>query len=126
MVIKMADDLSRKELLELSDEEYEAYWADFLRRRVTELLQARDLSEHRVSLELGFSKGYLQGITSGKALPKYRKMMRICHYFDLLPGELFEPDIQSPALYGEALRLLEGLPEEKLRVVIEVMKSMQN
>ena len=41
----------------------------FIAERITELRLARNISEYQMSRELGQSKGYIQGITSGKCLP---------------------------------------------------------
>ena len=42
---------------------------DFIRKRITELRVARDISEYKISTDLGFSKGYIQSITSGRCSP---------------------------------------------------------
>lgn len=44
-------------------------YASFLRQRITELRMKRNVSEYQMSLELGQNKNYIQGISSGKALP---------------------------------------------------------
>ena len=46
----------------------------FIAERITELRLARNISEYQMSLELGQSKGYVQGITSGKCLPSMAKL----------------------------------------------------
>lgn len=38
-------------------------YEDFIRSRITELRMARDVSEHRMSLELGKSGSYIRGVT---------------------------------------------------------------
>lgn len=42
---------------------------DALRQRVTELRLQAGVSEYQLSLALGQSKGYIQQISSGKAMP---------------------------------------------------------
>ena len=42
-------------------------YEDFIRSRITELRMARDVSEHRMSLELGKSGSYIRGVTSAIA-----------------------------------------------------------
>lgn len=41
----------------------------YVRERITELRMRKNVSEHRMSLELGKSGSYIRGITSGTALP---------------------------------------------------------
>ena len=40
---------------------------DFIRQRITELRIEKDVSEHRMSLDLDKSGSYIRGITSGAA-----------------------------------------------------------
>ena len=44
----------------------------YVRGRITDLRTQKDVSEHRMSLELGKSGTYIRGITSGAALPSLR------------------------------------------------------
>ena len=44
-------------------------YEDFLRSRITELRLQKNVSEHKMSLDLDKSGSYIRGITSGIALP---------------------------------------------------------
>ena len=67
----------------------------FLRSRLTELRLARNVSEHKMSLDLGKSGSYIRSITSGTALPSMREMFHICDYLGVTPAEFFAPLDQS-------------------------------
>ena len=41
---------------------------DFIRNRITELRISKNISEHKMSLDLDKSGSYIRGITSGSAL----------------------------------------------------------
>lgn len=56
-------------------------YEDFIRSRITELRMARDVSEHRMSLELGKSGSYIRGVTSGAA---YAIAQRTFQYHSVL------------------------------------------
>lgn len=43
---------------------------DFIRERITQLRMQKNVSEYQMSMELGQNKGYIQGITSGRSLPR--------------------------------------------------------
>lgn len=62
-------------------------YEDFIRTRITELRIAKDVSEHRMSLDLGKSGSYIRGVTSGAALPSLRELFNIMSYFDMTPSE---------------------------------------
>ena len=53
----------------------------FIAERITALRLKKNVSEYRMSLELGQSKSYVQGITSGKAYPSIKQLYNICDYF---------------------------------------------
>ena len=57
----------------------------FVRERITDLRTQKDVSEHRMSLELGKSGSYVRGITSGAALPSLRELFNIMAYFEVSP-----------------------------------------
>lgn len=61
----------------------------FLRSRITELRVRKDVSEHRMSLDLGKSGSYIRSITNGMSLPSLRELFNIISYFDLTPTEFF-------------------------------------
>ena len=50
--------------------QYEKY----LRERITELRSQKDISEHRLSLELGKSGSYIRSITSGATMPSMKEL----------------------------------------------------
>lgn len=56
-----------------------------IRRRITELRLKKDVSEYEMSLSLGMNRNYIQGITSGKALPSMAQFLNICDYFEITP-----------------------------------------
>ena len=53
-----------------------------IRDKITQLrVEHNHLSEYQLSLELGQSKGYIQGITAGRSLPLMKMFLNICEYF---------------------------------------------
>ena len=62
----------------------------FISDRVTELRLKRGVSESQMSLELNFSKGYIQSITSGRTLPSMEGFLNICDYFHITPQAFWE------------------------------------
>ncbi len=66
-------------------------YEDFVRARITQLRLERDISEHRMSLELGKSGSYIRSITSGATLPSLRELFNIIAYFDIMPVKFFAP-----------------------------------
>lgn len=68
-------------------------YEQFIRSRITELRMKKGISECKLSYELGHSKGYIQRITSGYALPSMSEFIYMCRYFEITPAEFFTEDI---------------------------------
>lgn len=64
-------------------------YTEFLRKRITELRLHKNISEHKMSLELGKSGAYIRSITNGTSLPSTRELMNIIVYFNMTPSEFF-------------------------------------
>ena len=64
-------------------------YESFVRTRITELRRKKGVAEYRMSLELGRSKNYIQGITSGRSMPSMSEFFCICEYLGVTPQEFF-------------------------------------
>ncbi len=98
-------------------------YEDLIRERITRLRLERNLSEYQLSYELGQSKGYIQSITSGRALPSMAMFLEICDYFGLTPAEFFAADL-PPLATREACRKLNALPQEDQELVIRLIDRL--
>lgn len=99
---------------------------EFIRKRITELRLARDYSEYKVSLDLGYSKGYIQSITSGHSSPSIQSLLDICDYFHITPSDFFKEDV--PLDSEEVLHILEilrQLPKEDLETILEISEKFK-
>lgn len=94
-----------------------AHYDEFIRSRITQLRLAKNVSEHRMSLDLDKSGSYIRGITSGAALPSIRELFKIISYFDMTPSEFFAPMEDAGTLYRELCEKLRTLEEEDLEKV---------
>jgi len=92
-------------------------WEEFVRTRITELRIGKNVSEHRMSLDLDKSGSYIRNITSGVALPSMKELFRIIDYFGLTPAEFFAPLNNDDTVYGTTCRRLRGLSDSELKKV---------
>ena len=74
---------------------------EFIRKRLSDLQIQKGVSEYKMSLDLGHSKGYVQSISSGRAMPSMAEFLYICDYFGISPGEFFNTESEQPALTAE-------------------------
>ena len=96
----------------------EIKYDEFLRNRITELRLRKNVSEHRMSLDLDKSGSYIRSISNGAALPSVRELFNIIAYFDMTPAEFFAPLESTDTLFGKLCTRLRSLGEEELEKVL--------
>lgn len=97
----------------------------FIRERITKLRLNKNVSEYRMSLDLGHSDSYIRNITSGKALPSMSEFLYICEYFNITPKEFFDEENNNPALINDLVTNSSKLNDEDLLVLISMAKRMK-
>jgi len=97
----------------MADTKYEA----FVRSRITELRLRKNVSEHRMSLDLDKSGSYIRGISSGAALPSVKELFKIIEYFDTTPSAFFAPLNTSDTPYAQLCERIRGLEEADFKKV---------
>lgn len=74
-----------------------------------------------MSYDLGHSRGYVNNISSGKALPSMAEFFSICEYFNITPIEFFDQQQYNPELVNNAVGKLKKLSESDLLLVINIL-----
>lgn len=95
----------------------------FIRERITELRIKKDVSENRMSLELGHSKSYIQSISSGKSLPSLGEFISICDYLEVTPKDFFDNEIDEPQRINRLFCYAKTLSPESLDILIDVAQQ---
>ena len=90
---------------------------NFIRNRITELRIAKNVSEHKMSLDLDKSGSYIRGITSGAALPSLKELFNIILYFNMTPTEFFAPIDDANTPYHKLCEKLRTMNEEDIEKV---------
>lgn len=98
--------------------------ADFVRERITQLRLQKDVSEYKMSYDLGHSRGYINNISSGKTLPSMTEFFAICDYFGISPVEFFDTKAPNPGLSRSVVEALEQLDEEDLELTLTNIKRL--
>ena len=91
-------------------------YAQYTRERITKLRLQKGVSEYKMSYDLGHSRGYVNNISSGKALPSMSEFFAICEYFAITPREFFLAEVSDPRAAREALQEMEALREDPASV----------
>lgn len=93
-----------------------------LRDRLTQYRLRKGVSESRMSLDLGKSRSYIRGITSGSSFPGMDSFFEICEYLSVYPEDFFHVETQS--MRKELLDIFERLSDEDKGLVIQLAKSL--
>jgi transcriptional regulator with XRE-family HTH domain len=97
----------------------------FVRNRITELRLKKGVSEYRMSTDMGHSKNYIQGISSGRSLPSFSEFLYMCEYFGISPREFFDDGLKNPALLQEAIDGMKTLSDEDITLILGNIKRLQ-
>ncbi len=97
----------------------------YVRQRITELRLKRDVSEYEMSLALGMNRNYIQGITSGKALPSMAQFLNICEYFEITPMQFFDGETLYPQLIRKVIEEMQGMDDEDMLLLLTVSRHLR-
>lgn len=96
----------------------------YIRDKITELRLAKGVSEYKMSLDLGHSKGYIQSISSGRSLPSMTEFLMICEYFNITPQEFFSGETNIIVSH-ELTNAISSLSGDDAIFVLELIKRIR-
>lgn len=99
--------------------------AEFIQNRISMLIKEKNISEYKLSLDLGKSKGYIQGITSGRALPSMQEFLNICEYFNISPCDFFSQGSSVSLDQIELNNNLKELPSDDIKLLTDLVKRLK-
>ena len=98
----------------------------FIRDRISVLRTKKNVSEYRMSTDLGHSKSYIQSISSGRSMPSMSEFLYICEYLGVTPKEFFDDSIGEPQLVQKLYELTRNMSVDDLSVLIELAERLSN
>ncbi len=93
---------------------------NFIRDRITKLRMKRNISEYKMSLDMGHSASYIHSIASGKAMPSMGEFLYMCDYLGVTPSEFFDDGVSAPLSLKALIDAADGLPEEDIEILTSV------
>jgi len=97
---------------------------DFIRKRITQLRLQKNVSEYKMSFDLGHSRSYIQSISSGRALPSMPEFLYICDYFGVTPAEFFSTEENEIIKQKELNNETKNLTANDLDLLIQFAKRL--
>ena len=98
---------------------------DLFYQRLTALRQAKDVSARDMSLSLGQSEGYINGIENRHGFPSMSVFFYICEYLGVTPAEFFDDGIRYPSQLQEIIDGLKTLDHEQLSSISAFIRAMK-
>lgn len=110
----------------MQKEEFTLEWViEFIAERVAKLREAKNVSAHTMSMDLGQNRAYIHKIENKQAKPSIEGLVNICNYFDITFEDFFNTGIEEVDLYIELLEIAKELEREQLQVLIDVARQFQ-
>lgn len=97
--------------------------ARFVADRITRLRIEHGISEYQLSLDLGFSKGYIQAISSGNIIPTLGALYKICDYFEITPAQFFSGKTNDTKLLEDLASAIRELSLEEQYTLYHFLKG---
>ena len=97
---------------------------DFIKRLV-QLRMNKGVSARDMSLSIGQSPNYINGIENGDSYPSMTTFFYICDYFGITPKEFFDIDATNPTKASELMEIVKSLPNDKLDNLILLAKGLK-
>lgn len=95
----------------------------FVAERITKLRMQREISEYQLSLDLGFSKGYIQAVSSGSILPSLGALYKICEYFEITPEQFFAGKNSDTKLFQNLVDMLREMSLEEQYTLYQFLRG---
>jgi len=100
-------------------------YEDIFYDRLAKLRLEKGVSAREMSLSIGQSAGYINGLENKNGFPSMQVFFYICDYLGVTPSEFFDDGNSHPVEYREILEDLEALDDEKRRNVKAIIKGLK-
>lgn len=99
---------------------------DLFYDRLIKLRTEKGVSAREMSLAIGQSSGYINGLENKNGFPSMQGFFYICEYLGVTPSEFFDDGNGHPLEYHELLKDLDALNEENRRNVLAIIKGLKH
>lgn len=101
-------------------------YEDLFYDRLTKLRTEKGVSARDMSLTIGQSSGYINGLENRNGFPSMQVFFYICEYLGVTPSEFFDDSINRPADYKEIIDDLNALDEKQLQNIKAIIKGLKH
>lgn len=94
--------------------------------RLIKLRTEKGVSARDMSLTIGQSSGYINGLENRNGFPSMQAFFYICEYLGVTPSEFFDDNINCPTDYKEIIEDLNALDKEQLQNIKALIKGLKH
>ncbi len=98
---------------------------DLFYDRLMKLRTEKGVSAREMSLSIGQSAGYINGLENRNGFPSMQMFFYICEYLGVTPSEFFDSSNSHPLEYQELLKDMDALDEKNRQNVLAIIKSLK-
>ncbi|WP_251496631.1 helix-turn-helix domain-containing protein [Otoolea muris] len=98
---------------------------DLFYDRLVKLRVEKGVSAREMSLAIGQSSGYINGLENRNGFPSMQVFFYICEYLGVTPSEFFDNGNGHPSEYRELLKDLDALDETSRQNVLAIIKGLK-
>lgn len=97
----------------------------YFAKRLSQLRNQKKVSAREMSLSIGQSEAYINGIEIGKTLPSMTGFFYICEYLGITPSEFFDFDNRDPQMTNELIAGFRRLNLKQQELVLALIKEIK-
>lgn len=94
-------------------------------KRLSELRMAKGVSARDMSLSIGQSENYINGIENKHGFPSMQVFFYICDYFGISPMEFFDMNSASPSKINSLAEKMKNLPAHQLDLIEKIIDNLK-
>ena len=94
----------------------------FIRDRLSKLREEKQVSERKMSLDLGHSTSYIRG----RSLPSMSEFLYICEYLGITPSEFFKEEKETTLTQQKAIDYIYTMTDEDIQLLIGFIERMKH
>lgn len=100
-------------------------YEDLFYERLAKLRGIKGVSAREMSLAIGQSPGYINGLENKNGFPSMQVFFYICEYLGVTPAEFFDSSNEHPSEYREFINDINALNEKNRQNILAIIKELK-